>query len=844
MLAMVTLSGTVISVAWDGHNLWRFALIAFLGGLTSAVLARSRVLDGVAMLVAAVVGVGVIWTLTSIFAGQLTGTWIERLLGFYQPVADALVRDDLTGINRDLTAESLLSLTIWMSSSIAMWMLLRVGYVLLALVLPIVLILANEHFANQDRAWPVILMVALCILIVARHHILSEKHRWSLQRFSVSDSVVGKAVVSGLAIAVTVSSTLLLSPAAWSESVLQPLMASTIDTFEAARMEAEYWFDDVLGTELAPSSMGRYTEFSDGFSVGGPLTLSDQPEVLVQVNSESAPYLTARSYDHYTGRGWASSAAGDFADNEQSVRQSPELLYNPNWEVAVSDEARNQRAATSATITPLGSTSDVILSVDSFLTANVQTVVRMGWTDVRDMPFELSPSILNALPPDVQLLGSLLLQSQLSGQSTAWGPGAVSDEMQAAIDAEVDDLARRGIEVRWAASPDGIVDTLYVSGQLPVFDDVEAVFRRLGGPTTSATYTVRGLTSTATADQLVAAGAEYPAWVAAKYLPTGTTVTDRTVQLTREIVGDESNSYQQAVLIEQWLRTNIVYDENAEAPPRQQDLVDYVLFDNRAGYCEHYSAAMAVMLRSLGIPARVVVGYAPGQLDPETGAWLYLQSNAHAWVEAYFPGYGWIPFEPTASQPLGEFGVDPTVAEDVTNEIAPTPAPAIPTTDVATPDVNGDNSAATPQPTEDDQTLAPPTVLPPDPGSSMPPWVAGIGAGSAVAAVAGTGLWYMWHRGLRGLAPSASLMKRVQRVGGWLGIRAQPTATPREYARKFDDLATPLATPVKRITRAYEIETFGPGSARAQVIDDARMAWREIRGKALYLLRHRWSRRK
>ena len=843
MLGLVTLSGTVISVAWDGHNLWRFALIAFIGGLISAFLARTTLLDGLAMLIATGFGIAIVWILTAIFSGQLDGSWIERLSGFYDPVADALLRDHLSGINRDLTAESLLSLTIWLSSWTAMWMLMRVGYVLLALVPPVVLILANEHFSNQDRAWPIITMVGLSILIIASHHFHTREQRWKQQRFAVSDALVSKVAVSGLAIAVAVSSTLLLSPAAWSESVLQPLVAKTIDRFEAARLEAEFWFDDVLGTDFAPSSMRRYTEFADGFSVGGPLSLSDQPEVMAQVNSESAPYLTARSYDHYTGRGWTSSTAGDIAGDNQSVRQTPELLYNPNWEVALSDEARNQRTSTAATITPLGPSSNVVLAVDAFLTADVQTVVRMGWTDVSDMPLELSPSTLNTLPPDVQLLASLLLQSQLSGQQTVWGASAVSGEMQAAIEAEVDDLARRGIEVRWAATPDGIVQTLYVSGRLPVFDDVEAVFRRQVGPGAATTYTVRGLASTASAEQLIAAEGEYPSWVTDKYLQVGETVTDRTLQLTRDIIGDETNPYGQAVLIENWLRTNIVYNENVEAPPRQQDLVDYVLFDNRSGYCEHYSAAMTVMLRSLGIPARVVVGYAPGQMDPATGAWLYLQSNAHAWVEAYFPGYGWIPFEPTASQPLGEFDVATAAPDDEASDVTPTPEPAMPTADVATPDTSGDNSAATPQPTEDDETLAPPSVLPTDSGSNLPPWVIATAIGSALVVAVGAGVWILCHRGLRGLAPSASLMKRVQRVGSWLGIRTQPTATPREYASRFDEAATPLAVPVKRITRAYEIESYGSESARARIGDDARRAWQEIRGKVWYLLRHRRRRR-
>ena len=89
--------------------------------------------------------------------------------------------------------------------------------------------------------------------------------------------------------------------------------------------------------------------------------------------------------------------------------------------------------------------------------------------------------------------------------------------------------------------------------------------------------------------------------------------------------------------------------------------MDYFLFDVQEGYCDYYASAMVVMLRSLGIPARLVVGYTPGeyivppmeaQAQTVPGKYLVLERNAHAWVEVYFPTYGWIQFEPTASEPL------------------------------------------------------------------------------------------------------------------------------------------------------------------------------------------------
>lgn len=843
MIALVTFSGLSVSLSWDGENSWRFTLIALIAGVVSASLARTRIFDGTAIVLSMVFGVATIWSTTALFGGHLEGGAVSRLSDFPTPMIDALIHNQISDANRDLTAETLLSLTIWMSSWIAVWMLLRLGYVVLALVPPCVLILANAHFADGDSTWIPVVMIALSLLIVVLQRIRDHSARWRARRIDVADSVFGRAAIIGVALALVISSTILVAPSAWSESTLQPLIERAVERFDSLRIEAQYWFDDVFGTDSAPPRAGNYTDFSDGFAIGGPLSLTDQPEVLVQIETLNAPYLKARTYDHYTGRGWTSSAAGVFADEDESERVSPELLYNPGWDVALSEEARNHRERNTAMVTPLTPGSDVVLTVDSFVSADIQTVVRMSWTHVVDLPLPITIGELTQLPPDVQKLGSLLLQSELGGDITAWGPGATSPTMQEAIDAEVDDLARRGIEVRWTATSDGIVDTLFITGRLPVFDDVEAVFRPNSSATASPTYRVDGLSSVATSDQLIAAGTDYPTWIVDRYLQTGDSMTDRTLQLTHEIVGDETNPYSQATLIEEWLRTNITYDDTVDAPPGDQDLVDYVLFDHRYGYCEHYAAAMTVMMRSLGVPARVAVGYSPGEWDPAQGGFIYRQNNAHAWVEVYFPGYGWIPFEPTANRPLGEFDIEPAERtgenlNQVPTETVPTP-PMVPTSEISTPDVQQDNSQATPQPTSEDAINQPPVVLESDSSGGPPSWLKMTAGAVLVAAVIGAGAWLMWSWSLRGLAPAEGLMTRMRRVGGWIGVRSNDTTTSREFARRFESRAGGLTTPVRRITRAYEIETYGPPAMRDSILADARAAWGDIRRNMIRLLRQR-----
>lgn len=842
MVFLVTLSGFAVSQGWDGHNVWRFTLVAFVAGVVSGLLAKSRVLDGFAIVISIATGVAFVWTIIAAFGGHLEGSFWEQLRGYPEPVIEALFRDQITGANRELTADTLLSLTIWMSAWIGMWLLVRVGFVAMALLAPAILILANQHFASGVDGWIIIAMIGLSLLVAVLQRYASKRRVWNYHRVPVSDSMAGRALLTGLAIAVVVSSTIMVSPEAWSQTVLQPMIERTVNRLESARTDAQFWFDDLVGTNSADPAGGSYSDFSDGFEIGGPLTLTDEPQVLVQTDVNSAPYLKARSYDEYTGRGWTSNS-GATDETPETMVQAQELRYNPGWEVALSNDARSERESVTLNVSPLTPDVDTVLSVDSFLSADMQTVVRMGWTSVTEMPLTLSVETLNQLPPDVQRLGSLLLQSELTGGATPWGPAATSGTMQAAIDQEVDDLARRGMQVQWTASSEGIVDTLYVTGQLPVFDDVEAVFRHQQAELMDSDYRTTSLTSTASPDQLAAAGTDYPDWVIERYLNKGETATDRTMQLAEDIVGDETNPYQQSVLLEQWLRENIGYDESVDAPPGDQDLVDYVLFDHTYGYCEHYAAAMTVMLRSLGVPSRVAVGYAPGEWDEASAAYLYRHNNAHAWVEVYFPGYGWVPFEPTANRPLGEFDVEPgdsdlDLNQQSLEEAQPT-EPPIPTADVATPDLSTDTSQATPEPTEENELSQPPVVLEADQSSGPPRWLLVSGAVAMVTAVLAGGIWMMWSWSLRNLAPAAGFMRRIQRVGSWLGIRSNSTTTPQEYARNFENTASGISVPVKRITRAYEIETFGPRDARDQVIAEARSAWNEIKRNWFRLLRRR-----
>jgi transglutaminase-like putative cysteine protease len=158
-------------------------------------------------------------------------------------------------------------------------------------------------------------------------------------------------------------------------------------------------------------------------------------------------------------------------------------------------------------------------------------------------------------------------------------------------------------------------------------------------------FTVTAVEPTRDPSVLSASDYDYPAAVERTYLGVSDNVSDRVVGLAGRVTADATNPYEEAVAIEAWLEANKNYSLNATTDP-SRPVTEQFLFEMDAGYCQYFASSMAVMLRSQGVPARYVVGYAPGtQIGEETYA--VTGSKAHAWVEAYFEGVGWVRFDPT-----------------------------------------------------------------------------------------------------------------------------------------------------------------------------------------------------
>jgi transglutaminase-like putative cysteine protease len=807
-------------------------VVGVASALFGTLIAKLRIVDSLAHLLALVAGIGIVSFLVLLEGDALGQGLRDRIKPLATFIFDWYLGKRPPDDHEDLLISMLMGVIVWLIGYLASWTLFRRGWLLAAVTLPGFLLLMNLGYAPTPRPWMLAMMVALAIPLCARYNLYQRQRTWAMQRMVGPKGLATRFVVLTTVFALLITIFSWQAPASWSQSAFQPLLEEFTQSLTQTQERASQWLEDAAGERTGEVEAGPYTSFDDSFSIGGPLRLSDQPEVLAIPESGQAPYLTAHHYDVYTGRGWASGIEDQFkSEAPDGKTYSPELTFRENQSVVLSGAITGDRIEQTTTISPLNGSNDVVYSVDTYSSANIRTAVRMSWRQLQDEPYALTRDTLLNMPPDLQRIGSLLLQSDLSGDQSANGPRAIDAERQDQIDDELDNLGGRFLTVRWDTDGLGTVTTLFVSGQMPTYDDVEAVYpRETPGHVAGDSYQVSGLTSVADGPSLANAGRDYPGWITDRYLQMSDTVTPRTIDLAMEITAGAVSPYEQAVLIEQFLRQAIVYDENVAAPPKGVDVVDYVLFEQTRGYCEHYSSAMTVMMRSLGVPARTVVGYYPGEYDEDQGGFVYRQRNAHAWTEVFFPGYGWIAFEPTAGRPLSER--DGNTGE--MNELAESsPEPEAP----ATPDVLETSTPVTDTSVLDEPMG--PAMNRIDDSDGRPGWLLPA-AVMLVVFTAGAGLaWLGWIWKLRGLPPSTAMFTRLVRIGRLVGITRSTSTTPREYAESFSRTLPGAAKPATHIVRVYELDQYGPHGADDGLLASAGVAWRRLRSQLPRLILRR-----
>jgi len=320
-------------------------------------------------------------------------------------------------------------------------------------------------------------------------------------------------------------------------------------------------------------------------------------------------------------------------------------------------------------------------------------------------------------------------------------------------------------------------------------------------PSLSATLETTSLVSTATASQLIAAGTNYPAWTRqyTELDDDGTHGAETIRSLAQQWTAGLGDPYDEAIAIENHLRNpdffQYTLDPPADPNPELWPLVFFLTISHR-GYCQYFASAMGAMLRGLNIPTRLVTGYGPGtpadaeglRARPTTGEQIVTTSDAHTWVEAYFPNYGWIPFEPTPPSAQGDY--EPFARGSA--------AVAPPVTRVSTPAHKPGVSTPPPSPPSDPTTTR-----------GAAPIVAVI-AIATLAGIAGLAmlalLWFALPRSVAGV------WRRVETLGMIAGLERRNAETHRAFALRLGrsrPRAGPAFTELAALTGRDEFSAGG-----------------------------------
>jgi transglutaminase-like putative cysteine protease len=324
------------------------------------------------------------------------------------------------------------------------------------------------------------------------------------------------------------------------------------------------------------------------------------------------------------------------------------------------------------------------------------------------------------------------------------------------------------------------------SGALLTVDSVQLD----NDPAAQITLQTTALISTATAGQLRAAGTNYPAFTS-QYLSLNDDASQgaETIRaLALQWTAGQTNPYDQAMAIQQHLRNPALFQYTLNPPTVPRSVVwpvVYFLTTTHRGYCQYFASAMGAMLRSLNIPTRLVSGYGPGTTHDVNGPHavagsheqVVTSSDAHSWVEAYFPGYGWIPFEPTPPSAQGNYQPIQRGQSAVT---APTP---VPTTPKPVPTVKPGNVGGTdPSVSSSNRSHS---------GTPMPVVVALSALGSAAVIAVLALLWLALPRSLSGA------WRRVETLGVLSGVDKRRSETHIAFASRLAQ-ARPRAGPALR----------------------------------------------
>jgi len=758
--------------------------LAFGGVVTGFFLAKIRFRGSVLAITGMLIGICLsLYYVTSLGEGP-TG------LARYADVGIRLFTGDRVSAGGDVSFNRLLLSFLfpfgsWATGFICSWSFFRKHNIWGAVVpsgLVMVVTVAILPLLAQ-RALLYLYLFTTCLLI-ARMFGLEREHDWSQRgvRRHHLDSLLPQAF--GFALAIVMIASLLPTPSAQTAPV-----AAVWDgiTWPARAISEEF-------ARLAPKTPAEDPAFSAPFgntsSFEGSRTLQDQPALLV-----TAPfpvYLCARSYDLYTHEGWQTTDT-QMVSPDSSLLQQPEAGSQKWQEIKVSVKVLfSLPPGEPVYVTGYPTDMSIGYQLEALRPARYQISFSGDETGIAVDQ--------ENLPLDLQEAVSRLLEMR-------------SDSHDKLTETDIRSALPQDMQVVSCELGTEGVEKVTVERDVPAPPDIVSV-RTAGLVSAGSSYQAVVSVPAATENDLLTAGTEYPGWVLDRYLQLPDSMPPRVIDLAQELTKDSATPYEKAVAICSYLRT-LEYSVDIEAPGQGADGVDYFLFETKEGYCQYFASAMTVLLRASGVPSRMVVGYGPGEpvggvstgdipfnphgasQDSET---TFIVRNSHAWSEVFFPGSGWMQFEPTPTYPLVAYR------------------------QASLPPQDGDGSGGNDSP-----------IVEPGDTETGTPWNARPLGAALGAALLGAAMWLGWRRLLGQVSEPKVAYTRIGHLAALSGLGPRKSLTPQEYGHELAAAVPRMAAALNQIVYTYVRASYSNHDVSSEDRSNIAKAWPQVRNQ---LLRH------
>ena len=587
--------------------------ILLLGMLTGFVFHRLPVWWWLAILPGLVLGgLTVTWQLSGFtFDGQPLGgagaLW-DRLGLWLEAAEEGSINIDKAPFAFGLVSAS------WLMGYLGAWVFLRHRNFWGVFALGGLGLFSNLTFLPPNTNLHLAMYLFTALLLVARIQAVRRQSHWERRGIRYDEGLRALTLSDSFFLALAVIAVAFLFPGggAWStatgayESLRRPLVGFEDD------------FNRLFAGLPARRDIG-FRVWDDVMAFQGTISPATTHTLLVE--SPVPMYWKARTYDTYTGKGWIS----------EHTEFKP-MDYTPEFAKSAPPQSR---VTASYAVTPLYASRYL------FAGPRVDAVDRDVEMETPSMPVYradlTSGDPLAGYPPALAGAGRALAERARQGR--------------VASKAELSEFLPPNFRVAEIEREEGRLVAVTLEEALPNPPDTLAVRSREGVFAAHDPYIVTSSVPAAEPEQLREAGTDYPVHILDRFTQLPPELPGRVRGLAHEITVDAETPYDKALRVEANLQ-RLPYSLKVNPPPFDADGVDFFLFEQRRGYSEYFASSMAVLLRSVGVPARVAVGYTTGDLTEVANLYAVTDSHSHAWVEVYFPGYSWIPFEPTPGAQL------------------------------------------------------------------------------------------------------------------------------------------------------------------------------------------------